>query len=402
VKLKNTGLKNYPEADVFFALLSAASELQIAFAAWSLPLSDEYWFLADFSETILHKKIKLEENTPGFVVQPFLVEEQKGSFFLKADFLYSTHTGIASGGSDTGEAEKKNQLLELAEKKLIDQKFHVTLPAGLEEVDYTTSKEHFIQSVEAARQAIGEGKFKKVVLARSKKIKQETPIEICDVWERLRKQYPKAFLSFVSMPKTGAWITATPEVLVSTNNEGIFRTVALAGTQRLKEGATIQNAVWTQKEIEEQALVGRYIINCFKKIRLREFEETGPKTIQSGNLLHLRTDFSVDMRQMNIPDLGTMMLELLHPTSAVCGMPKEEALAFIDQHEQLDRQLFSGFIGPVQIKSESHIFVNLRCVQVFGQSAVLYAGAGITEDSVAEKEFVETELKMEAVGKFLF
>jgi isochorismate synthase len=196
-------------------------------------------------------------------------------------------------------------------------------------------------------------------------------------------------------------LTASPEILASTNREGIFRTIALAGTQLLKEEDSLQKAVWTQKEIEEQALVGRYIINCFKKIRLREYEEEGPRTVQSGNLLHLRTDYSVNTHEVNFPELGTVMLELLHPTSAVCGMPKEVTMEFIHEHENLNRKLFSGYLGPVNIQSESHIFVNLRCANLFAGKAVLYAGAGVTQDSEPEKEFRETELKMEAVGRFL-
>ena len=58
-----------------------------------------------------------------------------------------------------------------------------------------------------------------------------------------------------------------------------FKTIALAGTKTFQEGANLKNIAWTQKDIEEQALVCRYIINCFKKIRLREYEEHGPRTV---------------------------------------------------------------------------------------------------------------------------
>jgi isochorismate synthase len=159
--------------------------------------------------------------------------------------------------------------------------------------------------------------------------------------------------------------------------------------------------VWTQKEIEEQALVSRYIINCFKAIRLREYEDEGPRTVRAGNLLHLRTDFLADMNKLGFPQLGTQMLDLLHPTSAVCGMPKEEAMKFILEEEKFDRSIFSGFLGPVNIDSESFIYVNLRCARIFSQSAVLYAGAGITQDSEPEKERAETEMKMKTIGDFI-
>ena len=148
-------------------------------------------------------------------------------------------------------------------------------------------------------------------------------------------------------------------------------------------------------------MVSRYIINCFKKIRLREFSEHGPKTWTAGHLIHLRTDFEVDMVATNFPQLGTVMTKLLHPTSAVCGMPMDVALKFLDAYEGYDRQLYAGYLGPIGHKQESHLFVNLRCMQLQERSAILYAGAGVTEDSIAEKEWEETEMKMNTLLQIL-
>src|SRR5690606_14602969 len=154
----------------------------------------------------------------------------------------------------------------------------------------------------------------------------------------------------------------------------------------------ISQASWTQKEIEEQALVSRYIINCFKKIRLREYDEKGPKTVKAGNLMHLKTDFTVDTRSVNFPELATVMLELLHPTSAVCGMPRQPALEFIKNNEGFDRRLYSGYLGPVNLMGETNLFVNLRCMALKSDQATIYAGAGVTVDSDPEKEWQETEM----------
>ena len=186
---------------------------------------------------------------------------------------------------------------------------------------------------------------------------------------------------------------ATPEVLISVDRQKTFKTVALAGTQKREINKPISEIAWTQKEIEEQAMVSRYIINCFKRIRLREFEEKGPKTIAAGNLLHLKTSYEVDMSATNFPQLGTVMLDLLHPTSAVAGMPKETAYAFIKAYEPFDREFFSGYLGPVNVEEKTDLFVNLRCMQLLRQQAILYAGAGVTEDSNPEKEWQETDIK---------
>ncbi|NJN41693.1 MAG: hypothetical protein HC811_05100 [Flammeovirgaceae bacterium] len=135
----------------------------------------------------------------------------------------------------------------------------------------------------------------------------------------------------------------------------------------------------------------------FQKIRLREFEEHGPKTVQAGNLLHLKTEFEVDMQATNFPQLGTVMIKLLHPTSAVCGMPHENAFSFLKEQEGYNREYYSGFLGPVNINNSSHLYVNLRCMQWTLQGPVLYAGAGVTIDSTPEQEWAETELKIQSL-----
>lgn len=143
--------------------------------------------------------------------------------------------------------------------------------------------------------------------------------------------------------------------------------------------------------------MSRYIIECFKKIRLREYAESGPQTVKAGNLLHLRTDYKIDTKAVNFPQLSTVMLDLLHPTSAVCGTPKSSALRFIEHYEAYDRTYYSGFLGPVNVNNESHLFVNLRTMKIEGDQAILYAGAGITESSVPEQEWNETEMKCQTL-----
>lgn len=198
---------------------------------------------------------------------------------------------------------------------------------------------------------------------------------------------------------------ATPEILVEQNAEGIFRTISLAGTQSGvdADGFAIapSQARWSTKEIEEQAFVSRYIIDCFKKIRLREYIEIGPKTISTGNLLHLKTEYLVDTKAMDFPQLPGLMLGLLHPTSAVCGTPKQEAVEFILATEKHDRLLYSGYLGPVNLSNSTHLFVNLRTVEIKGNQATFYAGCGITEDSDPAKEWQETQMKCQTLQRIL-
>jgi isochorismate synthase len=109
--------------------------------------------------------------------------------------------------------------------------------------------------------------------------------------------------------------------------------------------------------------------------------------------VHLKSDFTVDLKAINFPQLGSVMLQLLHPTSAVCGMPLEPAIDFLRMHEGYDREFYAGYLGPVNIENDISLFVNLRCMKLLDNKAILFAGAGVTVDSVAEKEWEETEIK---------
>jgi isochorismate synthase len=267
-------------------------------------------------------------------------------------------------------------------------------------------EERFKNNVRQAIAAIKAGELTKIVLSRTKTLKHGEDFDPFQAFQKLHRSYPSAFVSLVSLPEQNEmWLGATPETLVSVDTEGIFRTTSLAGTQVAKQPngqeEEIKDIRWGQKEIHEQALVSRYIVECFKKIRLREYCESGPKTVKAGNLYHLRTDFVVDTHEVNFPELGTVMLRLLHPTSAVCGTPKEAALHFISEKEAYDRSFYSGYLGPVQVDQESALFVNLRTLRLSDGVATLYAGAGITEDSDPEREWEETEMKCETLLRVL-
>ncbi len=379
-------------------LWQAAYESGCPVALWRLPNRTEKHLIVHFDDTVLEVDADLEELPAGFAVSPFTNPELGKTLFLRAD----AHFVIGERGEIESEILVSNEAADRFRRTLDAVAAQPTrpvrpLPYATEHPD-PNDRQRYLNAVTDAVTRMKRGEFRKVVLSRTKTVVfNETP-DVVQIVEQLGTAYPHAFISAVWLPDIDqVWISATPERLVSVDANAIFRTVALAGTQSAfaPDGhkKTVTEATWTHKEIEEQALVCRYIIECFKRIRLREYVEEGPKTIVAGNLMHLRTDFSVDTQAVKFPQLGTVMLRLLHPTSAVCGMPRETALRFIEQHETHARELYSGFLGPVHIENESNLFVHLRCLKLEGDTATLYAGAGLTEDSVPEREWLETEMK---------
>ncbi|WP_143961690.1 chorismate-binding protein [Litoribacter populi] len=366
------------------------------FAVWRKPKSNQLEIVIDSDQVLRKGKPQLEDLPAGFIAHTFEDRTSPEFFFLEAKEYYSfdlnTPVEIEENHSFAGKAPIGKSKLQ----KLVHE--GIRKSANKTEVQ-ETDKKAFIDQVNKGIEQIQSGQLIKVVPAKIKKQKLNPSLDLSQTFLKLCETYPNAFVNFVHSPLFGTWMGASPEVLIKTEGTA-FSTMALAGTQKAFGENPLKNAAWTQKEIEEQALVSRYIVNCFKKIRLREYEEKGPKTVLAGNLLHLRSDFNVDMEATNFPQLGSTMLELLHPTSAVCGMPRQAALDFIAEQEDFKRSLFAGYFGPVNIQDATSIYVNLRTVQLTGDHAYLYAGAGITEDSIAVKEWEETEMKCDIIGRF--
>lgn len=388
-------LDRYTEREVISAWIQLAFLNQMAVALWRLPGEESSHLVIDTGESISTGKIDLEETSGGFLVAPYQNPNRTKESFIKADFYYNSAENRVIAGD----------YLEISKaRKLLDQ-FHQQIRNGYVKPSFflrenrasNTSGTRYQRIVENALMEIQSGQFQKVVPAAQRLVPLQDDFSCVDTFFRLCSNYADAFVSLVSAPGIGTWLGASPEALIELDRSKIFTTVAVAGTQAYLPNVLPQEVAWRQKEIEEQALVSRYIINCFKKIRLREFEESGPKTVVAGNLLHLKTTYTVNMEETNFPLLGSVMLDLLHPTSAVCGMPKHTAQEFLSANEDFDRELFSGYLGPVNINEETHLYVNLRCMQILPRYALLYAGAGVTEDSIPEKEWMETQLKCDTL-----
>lgn len=335
----------------------------------------------------------------GFAFFPFRDSDHNPALFLPADVRYDPAQPGTVAVAPTARDLVPALTAWLATAPLAELAWHRSpqpAPHAATEAEYEALVRRGVAAIE-------EKAVVKVVSSRAARRPLPAGFDPLVAFETLSAKYPQAFVSLVSGPGVGTWLGATPEVLAEVTADGHFRTVALAATQPVTAAATPRTAIWRQKEIEEQALVARYIVSCFKQLRLREYQETGPRTVVAGQLLHLRTDFEVDLKAVPFPNLGTDMLRLLHPTSAVGGMPKVAALEFLRRHEGYDRAYYSGFLGPVNVAAPgiARLFVNLRCLQVRAHEAILYAGTGLTVDSDPAREWQETEMKLQTAAAVL-
>ena len=248
-------------------------------------------------------------------------------------------------------------------------------------------KEH-TELIGKALSSIQESSLKKVVLATSLQYNGalNSPLSY---FKRILAKYINTFNYLLFHPDCGVWMGATPERLITMSGHRL-QTMALAGTRTYGSGE------WGNKEKEEQEFVVREIVNTLKQYTSRELiKYADTETIRAGHLEHLRTTIKAELSISPIDSA-----QALHPTPAVGGVPKQMALEFIDLHEQLDRSLYSGFLGAVSPEQTS-LYVNLRCMSIQDYMATVYVGGGITEKSDPQNEWKEVLQKANTMGSIL-
>lgn len=260
-----------------------------------------------------------------------------------------------------------------------------------------SEKKEFENLVAKGIQGIKNQEFKKVVLSRKETV-DLVDFDLETTFEKLVQLYPTTFVYCFFHPKLGTWLGATPEQLLKAN-DSVFETIALAGTQKTNDSSAV---IWKQKEKEEQQFVTDYIVNKLKNVA-SDVLVSEPYSIQAGSIWHIKTDIS---GVLNLGSSLQQVVSLLHPTPAVCGLPKEDSKAFILENEKYDRTFYTGFLGELNSSltnetQSSDLFVNLRCMQIVENKALLYMGCGITKDSIPEKEWEESSNKSVTMKKVL-
>ncbi len=371
------------EEVAFFNAIEAHHKKQLPFVIYSKPFESTICGYLQKNKT-LHTTTDFSES--GFVFAPFDLSETSILFPLsECDVMTLERETLLVDESSEGDTTKKTE----------DKLAHVAL-------------------VEKGISVIKKGELEKVVLSRCEIIK--TRLEVLNVFKRLFNSYKNAMVYCWYHPAVGMWIGATPELLL--NMKGYdYTTIALAGTKVYNENEQLQ---WTAKEIDEQQIVTDFITDQMKSFSKQQHVSEA-STIRAGQLLHLKSVITgrLDVQAGTINDV----IHAIHPTPAVCGFPKSTSKAFILEEEGYLREFYTGFFGELNlktkvsrntnkrnvennayqaIKSYTDLYVNLRCMQVFDDKVNLYVGGGITKDSNADNEWLETVSKTKTMLKVLF
>lgn len=364
-----------------------------AFAFYRLPRSQQVVCLQQHGMPVAFSSLKALNGRSGFVVAPFAIGAHQPVVLIQPDDISILPDSSLIAGMQLPPCDEG----ELASARVSDD-----IPAAEPGVARGTYSADFARF----HQALSAGIFRKLVLARCATTDRhgiaDNPLQL---FAEACRCYPQLFVSLVFTPQSGLWLTATPEILLESNGAQ-WTTIALAGTMPLPaEGGTdhLEQQKWSAKNREEQRIVADYIRQCLQPYADNVSEE-GPHTVRAAQLVHLRSDFRFTL--LNNARVGDLLLSL-HPTPAVCGLPKAEAQQFILTNEHTPRRYYSGFMGPLQMAADSHapaathLFVSLRCMQLLGQRCCLYAGGGLLKESVEQQEWDETEAKMQTMRQLM-
>lgn len=389
--MKNVALKLKPEPNKMKlnnlkAFFATAVEHNLPVALWHLPEDKNSYAITSFKG--VQKEIIDFEKLSGFIVSPFNSESDETNYI--SNDLIMDDSGFYK---ENAEIDKDNlkQFLGKYQANLSNQKINWFNNKDNDYINY--SKETYIDLIKKSIDYIKLGEIKKIVTSRTKVIDLKKDFNPINLFEKLSKKYHYAFISLISIPNIGTWIGASPEILLKIEKDNL-NTMSLASTQIYK-GQAIEDVEWGLKEKEEQLTVTEYIEEKFINSKVKNYDKSIAKTIIAGNVLHIQTMFNYSSE--NINKFATEFIKDFSPTPAVCGYPKDKAMKFLLENELHQRNFYSGFIGTINLFNQSNLFVNLRCMQLKEDKAIMYIGGGITADSIPEKEWYETELKSQTL-----
>ncbi len=363
-------------------LIDCLTRSRFSFALYRLPWTEECYFILQTSEEVQTLQDISELNgQKGFAIAPFQQTEEHPIVLIKPEIL----------AYDWQEITQAVNSLPYADAILTCKPATTSPITTLNEEErysrYFAAFNRFMEPLKAKN-------IKKLVLSRPAFCPINDDFSPLETFVKACNAYPRMMIYLCHTPVSGTWLGSTPEILLS-GQAMSWNTVALAGTMPIENG--IEPTEWSLKNQEEQAIVAEYVRKIVKK-HGRKTMERGPYTARAGQLVHLKTDFLFQLKETGF--LGDLLKEL-HPTPAVCGLPKNEAYQFISENEGYDRRYYSGFVGWIDPEGQTDIYVNLRCMEIRSTEAKLYAGGGILPSSEVRSEWEETGEKMKTMKNLL-
>lgn len=254
-------------------------------------------------------------------------------------------------------------------------------------------KEAYLQSIDQVTNLIKANKAQKVVIARSLALQFEEAITSPQILSHVVHEQPESYL-FGLEHNDLLFYGASPERLVKVDNGRAFSS-CVAGS--IKRGKTVedddllgQSLLNDTKNRGEHHYVVEMITDTFEKNCSEVFVPNAPKLLKIRDIQHLYTPVE---GQLNEDATILQLVKYLHPTPALGGVPREQALEMIRKYEPMNRGLYAAPIGWLDADGNGEFAVAIRSAALVQEKAYLYAGGGIVADSEAISEYEETLVK---------
>jgi menaquinone-specific isochorismate synthase len=270
------------------------------------------------------------------------------------------------------------------------------VPPARDRPRYAGSSKPDVHWLEAVAEAVGRiraGELEKVVLARDHAVWAREPFDALDLARRLADRFPSCHAFVVD-----GLVGATPELLLARRGEEVVSRV-LAGTTG-RSGDEVRDAelgarlLDSAKDRHEHELAADSVEEVLRPACRDLTVDPGPRLLRLDNVQHLATTFHGRLRE---PVSSLALASALHPTAAVGGTPRAEALALIGELEGMDRGRYAAPVGWTDASGDGEWGIALRCAELAGARARLFAGVGVVDASLPEDELEETRLKLMAM-----
>lgn len=300
--------------------------------------------------------------------------------------------------------EKPENIINTFEEKLEKLNNLFLIENESEEVNISSikgndilNKKNWMKTVERAVNKIKEHKLSKVVLSRMISIELSGIPSLNFLLTKLEEKFPEC-TTFLFKKNKSVFFGATPELLAKFNNSEI-EIDALAGSASrgidLDEDYYLENLILkNEKNLQEHKYVVDYIKLALDSKSEKIYYSENPSVMKLRNIQHLWTKITAKVK----PETNLFsLIEKLHPTPAVCGLPKETSLSLINEFENYDRGMYAGSIGWFNASGFGEFIVSIRSSLLIENKLFAFAGCGIVEESDPESEYDETGLKFNTI-----
>ncbi|NEU32578.1 isochorismate synthase [bacterium LRH843] len=339
----------------------------------------------------------------GFSFDPFkektkLWSKFSGSLFHVPKFMYSEINGQAYMTTNVLCTEHDDQSLveEIDDGKnalfsSLSTSYHCESHKLLKEIEVNPVE--WMKKVDLIIDELKEGPLKKVVLAREMRLLFDRPVQLEMVLYKLMQMQGDSFI-FAFESNGDCFVGATPERLVKKQEQHLFITCLAGSIPRgeTKEedqelGETLLN---DQKSLVEHQYVVDMIEAAMEKSCVEVTMPGQPQLMKLRDIQHLYTPVTGIVK----PDTSLLLLvDLLHPTPALGGLPQKESVEKIREVEELDRGFYAAPLGWMDYKGDGDFVVSIRSGLIQGKEASIFAGCGVVRDSITKSEYEETNVK---------